>query len=442
MTSGAISLIGVLIGLFFFGFLAYRGFNLIPVAAFSAMVVAAFSGMNIYTAITEQFMTSYAGFFNKYFLLFCASSVFAKIMQDCGAIGVVAHALSKLCYKFKSQKSQRIAAVMTIPLINTVIVYGGVNVFAAVFIVVHIGKELFQEFDIPWHYYGVGTLGTAVLSQFIPGTPELVNLVPIDYFGTNAISGAVLGIIGTVLFVVGGLVYVKHCLEKSDKIGEQFLPTGQRIISEAPVAPEVSDIPVIVAVIPMLLVWVLLNLADLPAVQALFFSAIVATAMFWKRLKGKFRGCLADGSIRAVSTLALLCATVAFGGVVSASEGYTWVCDAIKASGPISAFQIAIAVNLLAGLTSSASGSITIILNTFAEAYMSSGIAAGALHRLIICASLGLNTLPHAAGVASIAATCKLEMKDFYKHVFWMSVVLPTIVSLVLALLITIGLQC
>lgn len=442
MSSGVISLIGVLLGLFFFGFLAYKGLHLIPVAAFSAAVIAVFSRMNVYTALTDIFMTSYANFFKSYFLLFCASSIFAKIMQDCGAIGVVAHALSKLCYKFKSRKAQRIAAVMTIPLINTVIVYGGVNVFAAVFIVVHIGKELFEEFDIPWHYYGVGTLGTAVLSQFIPGTPELVNLVPNSYFGTDAMAGAVLGIIGTVIFVVGGLVYVKVCLEDSDKKGEKFLPTGRRIIAESPAAPEVADIPVIVAVIPMLLVWVLLNIVKLPAVQALFFSAILASVMFAKRLKGKFKGCLADGSIRAVSTLALLCATVAFGGVVSKSEGYTWVCDAIKASGPVNAWQIAIAVNLLAGLTASASGSITIILNTFAESYISSGIAVGALHRLVVCASLGLNTLPHAAGVASIAATCKLELKEFYRHVFWMSVVLPTVVSLVLAALISIGLQC
>lgn len=442
MSSGVISLIGVIIGLFFFGFLAYKGWHLIPTAAFCGIIVALFSRMNVYEALTTLFMPAYANFFKSYFLLFMASSCFAKLMQDCGAIGVVAHALSKLCYKFKSRQAQRIAAILTIPLINTVIVYGGVNVFAAVFIVVHIGKELFEEFDIPWHYYGVGTLGTAVLSQFIPGTPELVNLVPNEFFGTDAMAGPVLGIIGTILFVIGGILYVKVCLENSDKHAEGFLPTGQRIIDEAPVAPEVANIPVIVAVIPLISVWVLLNLVKLPAVLSLFFSAILASVLFFKRLRGKFRNCLAEGSVRAVSTLALLCATVAFGGVVSASEGYTWVCDLIKGSGPAGAFQIAIFVNLLAGLTASASGSIKIVLNTFADAYLASGIAPGALHRLVICSSLGLNTLPHAAGVASIAATCKLELKDFYKHVFWMSVFLPTVISLILALLITLGLQC
>lgn len=442
MTSGVISVIGVVIGLFMFGFLAYKGFHLIPVAAVSALIVALFSQMNLYDALASTFMASYAGFFKSYFLLFLASSIFAKLMQDCGAIGVVAHALSSLCYKFKSRRAQRVMAVMTIPLINTVIVYGGVNVFAAIFIVVHIGKELFTEFDIPWHYYGCGTLGTAVLSQFIPGTPELVNLVPMDYFGTDAMGGLVLGLIGTALFVIGGVLYVKWMLDRSDKKGEGFLPTGKRILEEAPAAPEVAKLPILLCLFPMVLVWVLLNIAKLPAVLALTFSGIVVCLIFGKRLVGKFRKAMAEGALRAVSTLALLCATVAFGGVVSASEGFTWVCDTIKEAGPSSAIQIAIVVNLLAGFTASASGSIKIILDNFAAQYMASGIAAGALHRLVVCSSLGLNTLPHAAGVASIAATCKLELKDFYKHVFFMSVVMPTVISIILALLINIGIQC
>lgn len=442
MSSGIISLTGVIIGLFFFGFLSYKGWHLIPTAAFSGAIVALFSGMNIYEAITTLFMPAYANFFKSYFLLFLTSSCFAKLMQDCGAIGVIAHAISKLCYKFKSRKAQRRVAILTIPLINTVIVYGGVNVFAAVFIVVHIGKELFEEFDVPWHYYGVGTLGTAALSQFMPGTPEYVNLIPCEFFGTDAMAGPVLGIIGTILFVIGGIWYVTIALEKTDKLSEGFLPTGQRIIDEAPIAPEVADIPVFVAVIPLISVWVLLNIIKLPAVIALFFSAIIATILFYKRLLGKFQSSFAEGSVRAVSTLALLCATVAFGGIVSASEGYIWVCDLIINSGAVGAFQIAIFVNILAGLTASAGGSVKIVLNTFADAYLASGIAPGALHRLVVCSALGLNTLPHAAGVASIAATCKLELKDFYKHVFWMTVALPTVISLILALLITFGIQC
>jgi H+/gluconate symporter-like permease len=65
----------------------------------------------------------------------------------------------------------------------------------------------------------------------------------------------------------------------------------------------------------------------------------------------------------------------------------------------------------------------------------------GALHRLIVVSSLGLNTLPHAAGVASIAATCKLNVKDFYGHVFWMSVIVPTLASFLLVILMGIGIQ-
>lgn len=441
MSSGVISLIGVCIGLFLFAFWAYKGWHLIPVAIFSGMIIALFSGISPYEAATKLFMGSFAGFYKNYFLLFLVSSTFAKIMQDCGAIGVVAHAISRLCYKFKTRKAQRVAAVMTIPIANTIIVYGGVNVFAVIFIVVLIARELFEEFDIPWHYYACGILGTSVLSQFLPGTPELVNLVPTEYFGTTAMGGLGLGLIGSALLLIGGILYVKISLDMSDKKGEGFLPTGERIKAEISRVQEVADIPVIVAIIPMLSVWVLLNLVGLPAPVALFFASLIALVLFGKRLKGKLRGALADGAVRGVSTLALLCATVGFGGIVSATPGYQWVCDAVIASEATGAFAIAITVNLLACLTSSASGSINIVLNTFAQSYLATGIAPGALHRLVVIASLGLNDLPHAAGVASISAVCKLEVKEFYKHFIWLSLLYPTVLSLILAVLINLGIQ-
>ncbi len=441
MDIGITSLVGIIIGLFFFGFFAYKGYHLIPVALFCGFVVAVFSGLNPYEALSGGFMPSFSGFFKSYFLLFCAGSIFAKIMQECGAIGVVAGALSRVCHRFKGEKVQRIAAVMTIPLMNTVIVYGGINVFAAVFIVVHLGKELFKEYDIPWHYYGVGTLGTAVLSQFLPGSPELVNLVPIKYFGTTAMSGAFLGITAAFFSIVFAIIYVSCMLERTTARGEGFMPTGARILEDSGPEQQEADLPLWKCLIPMILVWVLLNLAGLAAAEALFWACIAACVLFYKQLGGKFKACLSEGTLRAVGTIALLSATVGFGGVVAATPGYAWVVELIQNSGAVTALQIALAVNILAGLTSSASGSMTIILNTFAESYISSGISVGALHRLIVVSSLGLNTLPHAAGVASIAATCKLKHNEFYHHVFWMSVVIPTVVSLIMVLMINVGIQ-
>lgn len=168
-----ISILGIIIGLAIFIWLAFRGYNTIFAAIAAAVVVAIFGGMNPFTALTEAFMPKVSSFLSGYFLIFLFSALFAKIMGDSGAAPSIAVKVARLAKKAKNPLVQKFLAVMTLPLIQLILTYGGVNVFVVVFILVAIARSLFKELDIPWWLYSCSCLGSSTVTiGMLPGTPQ------------------------------------------------------------------------------------------------------------------------------------------------------------------------------------------------------------------------------------------------------------------------------
>ncbi len=82
----------------------------------------------------------------------------------------------------------------------------------------------------------------------------------------------------------------------------------------------------------------------------------------------------------------------------------------------------AITVTVLAGVTGSASGGMSIALAAMADSFISAAHAAGvpleALHRIAAMASGGMDTLPHNGAVITLLAVTGLTHRQAYKDVF------------------------
>ena len=89
----------------------------------------------------------------------------------------------------------------------------------------------------------------------------------------------------------------------------------------------------------------------------------------------------------------------------------------------------AILVNVLAGITGSASGGLSIALNTMGETYMNLaqdfGISPELMHRVASMASGSLDSLPHNGAVITIIALCGLTHKQSYYDMFVVAVIFP-----------------
>ena len=100
----------------------------------------------------------------------------------------------------------------------------------------------------------------------------------------------------------------------------------------------------------------------------------------------------------------------------------------------------AVVVNVLAGITGSASGGLSIALNTMGDTYLNLGaqfdISPELLHRIASMASGGLDALPHNGAVISLLAICGLSHRESYPDIGMVAVVIPLAA---LAAVITLG---
>jgi H+/gluconate symporter-like permease len=95
--------------------------------------------------------------------------------------------------------------------------------------------------------------------------------------------------------------------------------------------------------------------------------------------------------------------------------------------------SLAVATNILAALTGSASGGLTIALDALGDTYLrlahENGISPALMHRVAVISSGTLDMLPHNGAVVTLLAVCGLKHRDSY-----FDIVIVAVVSAVIAL--------
>lgn len=437
MSIEVISFIGIFVAAVVFAILCFKGFHIIPCSILGVAILCIMSGMPIYSTLTDTYMASFANFIKGYYLILACGAIFASIMRDAGAIGGIAYRIVRLAYKFPV-KYQKVAAVCILPLINFIIVYGGITVYAAVFTLVAIACEIMREMDIHWGYYAVASLGSAKLAQFMPGSAETVNLIPMEYLGTTPSSGVLLGIVAALIMYAFAVGYVFISIRRDEKRGIGFLPAGKAISESELMHIDKDNLPPLwKCLLPLVVMWCVLNIANLPAVIALSCAAMSAIILFYKNIH--FKAEIAEGAMKGITSIALLCSVVAFGAVLASTPGYQLAVGLVDKIPGGAAFKIWLTCLILTPILNSSTGGLKVILGSLGNEFLATGIAPGAIHRLACISTLGLNATPHNSGTAVVATVGKMGFKDFYMKMFWTQVVGPTIAGFVVMLLVSAG---
>jgi H+/gluconate symporter-like permease len=124
------------------------------------------------------------------------------------------------------------------------------------------------------------------------------------------------------------------------------------------------------------------------------------------------------GANAAVLPIFAVASLVGFGAVVAALPAFAMVRDWVLsiAGGPL--VSLAIATNVLAALTGSASGGLTIALDALGETYMrlaaETGIDPALMHRIAVIGSGTLDSLPHNGAVVTLLAVCGSTHRKSY----------------------------
>ncbi|MNT24361.1 Citrate transporter [compost metagenome] len=93
--------------------------------------------------------------------------------------------------------------------------------------------------------------------------------------------------------------------------------------------------------------------------------------------------------------------------------------------------SLAVATNVLAALTGSASGGLTIALQSLAATYMelahTLGIDPALMHRVSVIGAGTLDSLPHNGAVVTLLAVCGSTHRDGYMNIVVVGIIGPII---------------
>jgi len=439
-----VSLISVFVGLALLIVLAYKGHSTIWVAPVCAVVVAAFSGLNLLDAYMGDYMRGTTDYIFSWFPAFFLGAVYGKIMDLTGSARSLANKLIGLIGpKF---------AVLAVILPCMLMTYGGISLFVVVFVVYPMGYAIYRAADLPRTLLpsaiALGAFGVTMMA--IPGSPQIQNIIPTEYFGTTPAAAPLMGIISAVLMFVPGYLYLEYRVRQVRKAGLGFTEDPKHKELEG-----LDNLPSwhwLCGLVPLIVVVLMLNLlpkalasaglADWTPNQAVVVALLggiaVACAMNAKQAKRLMPAINlgAQGSVGAIMNTA--CA-VGFGAVIKAVPGFELLKNALLNMPGNILFTEAVTVNVLAGATGSASGGMTIVLEAMAGQFMANAAAAGIspelLHRVAAMASGGLDTLPHNGAVLTLLAVSNCTHKESYKDLFIACVIPPVTVGLVIPLI-------
>ena len=441
------STLAIVVSLLLLMYLAYRGITVLLLAPLMAAVAVLLSGeIGIYLPIyTDTFMSALGNYVIQFLPIFLLGALFGQLMADSGA----AHTISRWIVARLGDRH----AIITIVLACGTLTYGGVSLFVVAFAIYPIAKDLFQTADIPKRLIPATiALGSFTFTMTaLPGTPSIQNAIPIPYYGTNVFAAPGLGIIAAAIMLLGGLWWLRgraiNARVAGEGYGEHDDDTDASSIEDADSGP-LSHMPLVLALLPLVMViavnalftYVVFPRMDMGFVTERFphiapanviglWALIIALATacatlvvsrlgHWNNLQQTVN----KGVFGFMLPLFNTASEVGYGAVIAGLAGFTIIRDAVLNVTPGNPLiSEAIAMNVLAGITGSSSGGLSIALQTLGADYLrmaeAAGISPELMHRVAVLAAGGFDTLPHCGAIITLLSICRLTHRQSYLNI-------------------------
>jgi H+/gluconate symporter-like permease len=390
---------------------AIRGFGVIVMAPACAVLIAVASGMDALPSYLNTFMTGAVNYVKNFFPMFLGGAILGRILQDTGA----AESIARWIIKAIGPRFAMLAVVLACG----VLTYGGVSLFVVVFTIYPLAMSIFKEANIPKHLIaGAIALGSFSFTMAaFPGSPQIQNIIPTKYFGTDAMAAPITGIIAGLVMWAIGQWYLERKVVQFAAAGRGFVAGPNDYIP-----PENSDVPhPIIAILPLVVTIFVLNILKLDVTVALACGIALALALFWKRIKS-LKDTLENGATEATIAMFNTASVVGFGSVVAASPGFVTLKNLVLNIPGNPLISLSVATNALAGVSGSASGGLTIALNALAQNYLGLGVNPELAHRIATIACGALDTLPHNGAIITLFMVVGTTHREAYGDILWVSV--------------------
>lgn len=422
-----LSAVGVLGALAGMAILIFKRVSPILIGPTAALLVCLTGQIPVFKGVTETYLSGVTGFFVSYFFIFLFGNIFGNIYQNSGAATKIGSIISN---KFGAKRCM-LACMVSAAILS----YGGINSFVIIFSVYPIALKLFEDADLPTYFLpGIVCGGMWTFAMTGPFTPQIPNIVSMEYLGTPSYAGLLPGLSGAAVMAVSIVLYMNHVGKKAKLNGEHFeWPEKVKRVEDAGNTPNGWF-----SFIPIVLVLLLFNITEFDIIVCLLIGIAVALILFRKHLpKAEMLAMFNNAALSSITVIINTAVIVGFGSVVKETPFYDFATHVLMGSDANPYVVAAVGANVFAGILGSASGGIALMYETLSDTfldYASQGFNIEFIHRLCADGSGGLDSLPWNGSIVSVFAICNTTHKVSYKYNFVTCLVIPIAATFLVAL--------
>lgn len=494
-----IGLAGIILSLVLLIVFAYRGVNVIILAPLMALLATAFAGgLPMLATYTQVFMPALGDYLITYFPLFLLGALFGKLMDDSGAARSIAYFIVDKLGDTRAILAIVLACgILTYGGVSLfVVAFAVFPIAAALFREAGVPKRLIPATIALGSFTFTMTAlpGTPQIQNAIPAPYFGTNAFAAPGLGIIAALIMFGGGVAWLMFrahrlTAAGETYLPDQAPKGGGFLSRFTgKKGERDVSggtdaepdgagtatatattpaESAESPgtDQSTLPrpgALIAFLPIVVViglnyvlvtWVFPAMStgylaqdaygntDIDTVGgiwaivvALVVSCLLVVATNLSRF-GTLKETINEGTMGSFLPIFNTASEVGYGAVIASLPAFRTVRDSVLGISNNPVISLAVAVNVLAGITGSASGGMSIALETLGERFREladqQGISLELMHRVTVLAAGGFDALPHNGAVVTVLAICGLTHRQSYKDIFVVAVAIPLVALVV-----------
>ena len=256
--------------------------------------------------------------------------------------------------------------------------------------------------------------GQLILSLFVAAMTAL---------GTAADVALVPGLVGAAVEVVVIIVLMNIYINKARAKGEHFElhPLDPHYDKNTP-RPNFW-----IALIPLVALFVTFNILKININICVIGSTVLSILLFWKQLKAKnLRELISTGAADSIHMSLTVAAICGFAGVVTNTEAFTTMLNAITGINMSPMLICAVVVAVMCMLTGGSSTGQLISLPLIAPKLLDLGLNVNAIHRIACFAATTLDSMPYSGAILMLLPMCRMKLKEIYPPMFITTVIATT----------------
>ncbi|SHI90578.1 H+/gluconate symporter [Dethiosulfatibacter aminovorans DSM 17477] len=409
--------------------LCYQGVKPFTAVLIVSIVVLLLNGMNVYAGLSQIFVGGFIKFLSAYFFILILGSLYGRLMSKSN----FAKSFAFWMIKVFGEKNVLFVIIATSVVFSIV----GINAFIIFYVVYPIGLVFCQEQNISKEVL-VSAIWCFAFTMGLPGALSINNIICSGYLGTNILTaGWLIGVIGSLVTFALCILYTTRLNKKYKENGVEFVmgPMDHLYLSkleEDEVLPGVGK-----SVIPLISVAALsIGISQFydsvfGVIMGMSISCVIIIMLDWKHIKKSIFHTINEGLWEGFTPLITISALVGFGAIMQSTVGFQEIIEYALSLKINNYLKVFVSTNILVGITGSLSGGLTIFMEALAQPLMDLGVSPELFHRIAAMSCIGMDSLPHSAGIIGQLAIVQLSLKQAYKHAFFLTVISTLIGALV-----------